>query len=353
MNKILTIICFFLALNCNAEEFKLRKLYDLSKPWGLTFYNSDLIVTEQGGKIFYLGLSEKSKREISHNLNFLEIGQGGLLDIINHNKKLYICYTEKRIGGTSTSIATGYLESNKIEFKNIFRAEPPIDSGYHFGCRMVIRNNMLFASIGERGKGMIAQDASKHPGSIIRINLDGSPPKSNPKFNKEKGWLPEIYQIGIRNPQGMTLSPYNNKIYISNHGPRGGDFFGEVKIGENYGWKIIAWGGTNYDFTKIGDGSAWKPGFTKPLKTWVPSIAVSGTQIYKGNEFTNLNNHILIGSLKDQSLRKINFKNSIIGKEKIIFKGDIGRIRDLKIDSSGKIYLLSNGPGALWLMTRR
>ena len=63
----------------------------------LTFYNSDLIVTEQGGKIFYLGLSEKSKREISHNLNFLEIGQGGLLDIINHNKKLYICYTEKRI----------------------------------------------------------------------------------------------------------------------------------------------------------------------------------------------------------------------------------------------------------------
>ena len=38
---------------------------------------------EQGGKIFYLGLSEKSKREISHNLNFLEIGQGGLLDIIN------------------------------------------------------------------------------------------------------------------------------------------------------------------------------------------------------------------------------------------------------------------------------
>ena len=64
----------------------------------------------------------------------------------------------------------------------------------------------------------------------------------------------------------MTLSPYDNKIYISNHGPRGGDFFGEVKIGENYGWKIIAWGGTNYDFTKIGDGSAWKPGFTKPIK---------------------------------------------------------------------------------------
>ena len=70
---------------------------------------------------------------------------------------------------------------------------------------------------------MIAQDASKHPGSIIRINLDGSPPKSNPKFNKEKEWLPEIYQLGYKSH--MTLSPYDNKIYISNHGPRGGDFF--------------------------------------------------------------------------------------------------------------------------------
>ena len=36
----------------------------------------------------------------------------------------------------------------------------------------------------------------------------------------------------------MTLSPSNNKVYISNHGARGGDFFGEVKFGENYGWEI-------------------------------------------------------------------------------------------------------------------
>ena len=30
---------------------------------------------------------------------------------------------------------------------------------------------------------MIAQDPTKHPGSIIRINVDGSIPKDNPKFN--------------------------------------------------------------------------------------------------------------------------------------------------------------------------
>ena len=91
-----------------------------------------------------------------------------------------------------------------LKFKNIFQAEPPIDSGYHFGSRLVIKKDKLYVSAGERGGGIIAQDPKKHPGSIIRINLDGSIPKDNPKFLNKKEWLPEIYQIGIRNVQGMA-----------------------------------------------------------------------------------------------------------------------------------------------------
>ena len=59
-------------------------------------------------------------------------------------------------------------------------------------------NKYLFASAGERGGGNIAQDV-KHPGSIIRINLDGSSPKDNPKYKGKHDWLSEIYQIGVRN----------------------------------------------------------------------------------------------------------------------------------------------------------
>ena len=69
------------------------------------------------------------------------------------------------------------LDKKELNFKNIFQAEPPIDSGYHFGSRLAIKDNYLFASAGERGQGMIAQDPTKHPGSIIRIHLDGSIPK--------------------------------------------------------------------------------------------------------------------------------------------------------------------------------
>ena len=68
---------------------------------------------------------------------------------------------------------------------------------------------------------MIAQDPTKHPGSIIRIHLDGKIPKNNPKFEGQDNWLPEIFQIGLRNPQGITISPHDDEIYVSQHGPRG------------------------------------------------------------------------------------------------------------------------------------
>ena len=135
---------------------------------------------------------------------------------------------------------------------------------------------------------------------------------------------------------------------MTNHGAKGGDWFGTANYGENYGWKILGWGGTNYSGTKI--GPKWKPGFTKAIKYWVPSIAVSAMAIYKGDEFSEWNGDALITSLKDQSLRKIKFKDNKFISEEIIFKSKIGRIRDIKIQKeTGELYMLSD-KGELWRM---
>ena len=348
--KIIFIILLFANI-AFAEDFKFNKITKLDKPWGSTFINNDqILVTEKGGKIKLINIKKKDIKIIDHNLNFLEHGQGGLLDIIYKDNVVWISYTENRGNWkTSTSIAKGLFDEKKIKFENIFQADPPIDSGYHFGSRLAIKDNYLFASAGERGKGMIAQDASKHPGSIIRIHLDGSIPKDNPKFLNKKNWLPEIYQIGVRNPQGLTLSPFDGKIYISNHGAKGGDWFGEVKKGENYGWKILGWGGKNYSGTEI--GPKWKLGFTKAIQYWVPSIATSAITIYKGEEFNSWNGYALVTSLKDRSLRKLDFSDQENVKEEIVFKNKIGRIRDIQIHpSNGKLFFLSEN--ALWLMEK-
>ena len=353
VKKYFSLIFFFLLLSSKSysNNYTLTNIIELDEPWGSSFINKDeLIVTEKGGKIKIVNINSKKILEVEHNLNFLNIGQGGLLDIIHQNNNLWISYSEDRGDRkTSTSIARAKLNKKKLDFENIFQANPPIDSGYHFGSRLAIKDDYLFASAGERGQGMIAQDPTKHPGSIIRINIDGSIPKDNPKFEGKSKWLPEIYQIGIRNPQGLTMSPYDQKIYISNHGARGGDWFGEVKKGENYGWKILGWGGTNYSGSKI--GPKWKPGFTKAIQYWVPSIATSAITIYKGNEFKEWNGHALITSLKDKSLRKLIFKNKSNIKEEIIFKDEIGRIRDIQVHpNNGKIYFLAGD--SLWLMEK-
>ena len=353
VKKLITAIFLILisATLSFAENLNLKKIFDLNDPWGSTFVtDNQILITEKSGKIKFLDLKSKKISVINHNINYLEYGQGGLLDILFKDNFVYVSYTENRGNWkTSTSIAKARFDKNNLIFKNIFQANPPIDSGYHFGSRLVIKDNYLFASAGERGQGMIAQDPTKHPGSIIRINIDGSIPKDNPKFTGKSGWLPEIYQIGIRNPQGLTLSQFDNKIYLSNHGAKGGDWFGEVKKGENYGWKILGWGGKNYSGTPI--GPKWKPGFTKAIHYWVPSIAVSAITIYNGKEFSEWNGHALITSLKDQSLRKLKFNDLANIKEDIIFKNRIGRIRDIKVHpKNGKIFFL--GKNSLWLMEK-
>ena len=351
MKLLLILLPFIFSNIASAENLNFKKLVDLKDPWGSTFIDeNNMLVTEKSGVIKLININNKNINLINHNLNFIEHGQGGLLDILFNKSFVYISYSENRGNWkTSTSIARAKFNNKNLIFKNIFQADPPIDSGYHFGSRLAIKDNYLFASIGERGKGMIAQDPTNHPGSIIRIHLDGSAPKDNPKFKDNPNWLPEIYQIGIRNPQGLTLSKFDGKIYMSNHGAKGGDWFGEAKKGENYGWKILGWGGKNYSGIPI--GPKWKPGFTKAIHYWVPSIATSAITIYKGDEFKEWNGHALITSLKDKSLRKLIFKNTSSIKEEVIFKDEIGRIRDIQVHpNNGKIYFLAGD--SLWLMEK-
>ncbi len=333
---------------------------DLNYPWGMTFIdNETLIITEKKGNIYKVNTNTKKKEIIDHDLNIIAIGQGGLLDVLYHDNYLYFSYSHKIDKKfSSTAIARGNLINNQIKnLEVIFISEPKIKySDVHFGSRLTIQNNYLFASIGERGKGMIAQDPTKHPGSIIRINLDGSIPKDNPRFINKKNWLPEIFQIGIRNPQGMTLSPFDNKIYISNHGAMGGDFIGAINHSGNYGWKEIGWGGKNYNGTKIGSGEPFNENFDMPLISWVPSIAPSNIQFYNGNMFQDWKGDLIVTSLKFNMLIKLKFKDNKVMNEEIILRCkkfedpcSLRRMRDIEIDKNGSIYIITDEPNSsLW-----
>ena len=343
-------------------NFQLREISKgLNYPWGMTFIDDEnLLITEKNGRLLKVNIITWEQENISHELNIFTGRQGGLLDVLYHNNYVYFTYSHLRDDFyVSTAIARGKLINNKIiDTEILLIAEPKLKSTVHFGSRITIKDNYLFARFGERGEGMIAQDPTSHPGSIIRIHLDGSIPDDNPRFINQPTWLPEIYQIGVRNPQGMTLSPFDNNVYISNHGAKGGDFVGSVNFGGNYGWKVIGWGGENYFGTKIGDGEPFKEKYDKPLLSCVPSIAPSNIQFYNGSIFEDWRGNLLVTSLKFLMIIKLEINNNKIVNEEIIVRGckmhkepchNIGRIRDIEIDKSGGIYIITDEPqSSLW-----
>jgi glucose/arabinose dehydrogenase len=338
------ILFLLIVLSFSAQAVTLEKTkINLDSPWGMTWLDDNhLLITQKSGEIFMVNTQDYSQTPIKHNIPSVQYGQGGMLDIISEERNVWVTCSIEKDGKHTTAIYQAELfEDSLINEKKIYEALPYIKSPYHFGSRLELRGDYLYASIGERGEGMIAQDPTNSIGSIIRIHKNGNNPKDNPYINNSD-WLPEIYQIGVRNPQGMSLDPLSQNIFISNHGPKGGDFIGPVLPGTNYGWKQIGWGGTNYSGTKVGDGNAWEPGFLKPDFIWVPSIGVGGIKFYQGEAFPKWQNSLLVGSLKYEYLSILHRKDNKFIEEEIIFKNEIGRVRDIEINTNGDVFLIAD-----------
>ena len=355
--------------NTTKTKFNLQKIAKgLEHPWALTFIDKkNIVVTEKDGGLYRINVLTGEKQKIKHNIQHIGYdgsGQGGLLDVYFNPSDGYIYFSyshkstkldrSKQLSKkSSTAIARGKLIKNEIKnLEVLLIAKPEFLENRHYGSRIAIKGDDLFASFGERGQGMISQDPSKHPGSIIRIKTDGVIPQDNPRFIEKKDWLPEIYAIGVRNPQGIAVSPHDNEIYFSSHGPRGGDHIGEVEFGSNYGWKDIAWGGREYYGLGIGD-APFKDKYKKPLISWVPSMGISSIQFYEGKAFPEWQGDLLVASLNGQNLIRLDVENGKIVAKEIIFKDKVGRIRDFKIDYNGDIYLISDSSESyLWKLSK-
>ena len=344
MKKLILIICICI-FSLKIHSYTLQKSnISLNYPWGLTWVDSTkLLITEKkSAKIILFDTLNNTSTVISHKIPVAAWGQGGLLDIISEGNDVWITCSIMKNKLLTTAVYKSTLNNNSlVNSELIFEAIPYINNAKHFGSRMTIKDDFLYVSIGERGKGMIAQDPSNAVGTIVRIHKDGKIPTDNP-FVTNTNWSKEIFQIGVRNPQGMDLDPLTNNVFISNHGPKGGDFVGKVIKGTNYGWKRVGWGGTNYSGTKIGDGNAWKPGLLNPDHIWVPSIGVGGIKFYTHDLFPELKNSLLISSLKFQYLSYLPRDGEGFGKEQLMFKNKIGRVRDIEVNNKGEIFLIAD-----------
>ena len=105
MQKFLVILVLLLLFGTNvyAKDLKAQGPIELDEPWGSSFINNnEIIITEKSGKIKIINIQNGNVTKIDHNLKFVNIGQGGLLDIIYKNNYIWISYTENR-GNSETS----------------------------------------------------------------------------------------------------------------------------------------------------------------------------------------------------------------------------------------------------------
>jgi len=344
--------------NLPVVELKAVTLNDmLVRPWGLTFLpDNRMLVTEKDGSMLILSPDGIVMQEIVNELPLVAAsGQGGLLDValdpdFTIDPWVYWTYAEPgtgaEVGLAGTSVARGRLVGAALQdVEVIYRQEPKVSGTGHFGSRLAFRSDKtLFVTLGERQKGDPAQDLGTTLGKVVRINRDGTLPADNPAI---AGARPGIWSYGHRNPQGAAVRPPDgDELWISEHGPQGGDELNRISAGGNYGWPLVSYG-CNYgdpigDACRIGGGTH-SPNYIEPVSYWVPtSIAPAGMIFYTGNGFPQWQGNVFMGALAGTALWRVVLSgNTEIAREPLFF--NLGeRIRDVEQGPDGWIYLLTD-----------
>lgn len=331
----------------------------LRGPWSFALLpDGDILVTEKAGALRIIRGGRLLPAPVEGAPLVVARGQGGLLDVEIHpgferNRLIYLTYSATGPEGGAdigTEVARGRLECSAAtcrlrDLTVIFRQQPKLNTAFHFGSRLVwATDGSLFLTLGDRGQQDLAQSLDNHVGKILRIDENGRPAAGNPFVGRPDA-RPEIFSYGNRNVQGAALHPVTGKLWAHEHGPRGGDELNIIEAGQNYGWPVITFGRTYDTNQPIGEGTE-RADVAKALRTWVPSVAPSGLAFYEGEAFPGWRGSLLMGTLREQRLIRLTLEGErVVGEERI---EGFGRIRTVRVDAAGRVYVLSETDGSLY-----
>jgi glucose/arabinose dehydrogenase len=324
---------------------------DFSNPWALArLPDGRSLVTEKAGRMWLLSRDTATRSQLAGVPAVDSAGQGGLLDVAVDpdfaagQPYVYWSYAERDGTGAGTAVARARLEGDSLSGVTvIFRQLPKTDGTGHYGSRLVFApDKSLFVTLGERQLNEPAQDLGQHLGKVVRIQRDGSIPPDNPDWGA--GARPGLWSIGHRNPQGAAVHPDTGELWVSEHGPQGGDEINIARPGSNYGWPLVSYGcpygSTVGDACRIGGGTH-APRFVEPLTYWVPiSVAPSNLVFYQGSMFPEWRGQILMGSLAGQALWRLTLAGNTVAERSTVLTGD--RIRDVDVDVDGSIWMVTD-----------
>jgi glucose/arabinose dehydrogenase len=328
----------------------------LAVPWGLAFLpDQRLLVTEKGGTLRVVSADGKALASVAGVPAVDAAGQGGLMDVALDpqfpvNRRIYLSFSEPgsgtEAGLSGTAVYRAELNTAASALENgtvIFRQRPKVGGTGHYGSRLVFRRDgTLFVTLGERQQGGPAQDLTGHLGKVVRIDPAGNAAAGNPGLGP--GAAPHLWTVGHRNPQAAALHPDTGDLWVTEHGPQGGDEVNLALPGRNFGWPDVSYGCNYGDPVGTGcriGGGLHGPAYAEPQAYWFPtSTAPGGMAFYTGDRFPEWRGNLFVGGLAGRTLWRLLLDGTtVVGREALL--PGLHEIRDVRQGPDGLLYLIT------------
>ena len=340
--------------------FVVSEVATFDEPWAMAFApgSAVLFITEKRGSIRVVNTETGA---IGTVLGAPEVdygGQGGLGDIAFlpaetgsdvGRRTIYLSWAEAGEDDTRGAVVgKGTLNcvvATRCAIEDlavIWRQTPKVTGRGHYSHRIAISpdGQYLYIASGDRQKMQPAQDTSNTLGSIVRLNLDGTPAAGNP-LAAQGGVSAEIWSWGHRNILGMDWDA-DGRLWEVEHGPAGGDELNLVQRAANYGWPIRS-NGEHYNGDPIPDHDP-SDGFAQPALSWNPVIAPGDMLIYTGAMFADWQGHALMPGLGSQALVNVAIEGD--RAREVARYGFDKRLRSLAQGPDGALWVAEDGKDA-------
>ena len=341
----------------SAAPFAISEVATFEEPWAITFAPGTpvLFVTEKEGTVKFVDTETGFAGPVSGLPEVAYGGQGGLGDIaflpaeasdVLDRRTIFLSWAEHGEADTRGAVVgkgtlvCGVDDACVIEGLNvIWRQTPKVTGRGHYSHRIAISpdGKHLYIASGDRQKMQPAQDTTNTLGTIVRLNLDGTPAAGNPLAEKGEETA-QIWSWGHRNILGMDWDA-QGRLWEVEHGPAGGDELNLVQRAANYGWPVRS-NGEHYNGDPIPDHAA-DDGFAQPALSWNPVIAPGDMLIYTGSMFKEWQGRALIPGLSIQSLVEVAIDGDS-AREVTRYAFD-KRLRSIAQGPDGAVYVAEDG----------
>jgi glucose/arabinose dehydrogenase len=316
-----------------------------------------LFVVEQSGRIRVI------KNGATQSEPFLDIrsrvssgGERGLLSMAFHpnyrmNGYFFVDFTDSN-GDTRVErfkVSANPDIADPQSAKLILAIDQPF-SNHNGGLVMFGPDGMLYVGMGDGGSGgdphRNGQSTQVLLGKLLRLDVDkGDPyaiPPDNPYANGSGG-RPEIWAIGLRNPWRYAFDAPSGLLYIADVGQNELeeiDVISATRAGVNYGWSIME-ADQCYN-----SSSCNKDGLELPKLTYKhlgSACSVTGGFVYRGTKIPSLAGHYFYSDYCAGGLRSFKYEDGSATKQTEWKIDNIGHVVSFGVDSSGEMYIISEG----------